>query len=117
MHLSNDFTFYRPYKKPLLFGMEFILVGPFTKPRVDVERQIQKLGGKVGAAVHDRVAAIISTSAERRKMGSQMIEARKCDIQVVSKEFLDEVQAPDTDPILYIISKSISDWGGDVSTI
>lgn len=95
--------------------MEFILVGSFTKARGDLERQIRKLGGTVGVEVHDRVAAIISTSAERRKMGNQMIEARKHNIQVVSEEFLDEIQAPDADPILYIISKSISDWGGDVS--
>lgn len=95
--------------------MEFVLVGAFTKPRGDLERLIRKLGGKVGVKVHDRLAAIISTSAEHRKMGKQMTEARDHNIQVVSEAFLDEIQAPDADPILYIISKSISEWGGDVS--
>lgn len=117
MHLNKKSwsIFHRPYKKPLLFNMEFVLIGSFTKPKGVIERQIRKLGGKVGILVHDRVAAIISTSSERRKMGNQMIEARKHNIQVVSEDFLDEIQTPDTDPILYIISKSICDWGGDVS--
>lgn len=96
--------------------MEFVLVGSFTKPRGDIERQIRKLGGKVGITVHNRVAAIISTSSERRKMGNQMVEARKHSIQVVSEEFLTEIQTPGVDPIFYIISKSICDWGGDVSS-
>ena len=94
--------------------MEFVLLGTFTQPRGHIERQIRQLGGKVGIEVHDRVAAIISTRSERRKMSNQMIEARKHNIQVVSEDFLNEIQIPGTDPIFYIISKIISDWGGDV---
>lgn len=96
--------------------MEFVLSGKFKKPKVDIEQLIKKLGGKVGAEIHDRVTAIISTKKKVRKMGKRLRKARKHNIQVVSEEFLDEIQKPDADPILYINSKSISDWTGDVSS-
>lgn len=95
--------------------MEFVLVGTFKKSRSALERLIRKLGGKVAIEVHNRVAAIISTVSDCEKMGNQMIEAQNHDIQVVSEEFLDEIQAPGADPILHIISNAICDWGGDVS--
>lgn len=106
---------HRPYKKPLLFNMEFVLVGSFKKPRGDLERLIQKLGGKVGAKIHDGVAAIVSNVKKVRKMGKRMKKARKYNVQVVSEDFLDEIQKPGADPIQYINSKSISNWAGDVS--
>lgn len=96
--------------------MEFVLVGTFKKTRVNIERLIKKLGGRAGTEINNRVTAIVSTVNEVQKMDKEMIEARKHNIQVVSEEFLDEIQTPDVDPIFYIISKSISDWGGDVST-
>ena len=95
--------------------MEFVLIGTFKKSRASVERLIKKLGGKVGTEIHDRVAAIISTMDEIQKMDNEMKEAKKHNIQVISEDFLEEIQESDCDPILYIISKSISDWGGDVS--
>lgn len=94
--------------------MEFVLIGTFKQATANIVALIKKLGGKVGARVHDRVAAVISTVEEVQKMDKQMKEAQTHGIQVVTEEFLDEIQAPDTDPILNIISKSISDWGGDV---
>lgn len=97
--------------------MEFVLVGIFKQPISNIKRLIKKLGGKVSAEIHDRVAAIISTVKEVQKMDKQMTEARKHNIQVVSEDFLDEIQKSDADPISYIISKSISDWGGDVSVM
>lgn len=95
--------------------MEFALVGKFTKSNDDIERLIRKLGGKIDTEIHTALAAIISTTREVQKMGTQMQEARKNGIQVVTDDFLTEIQRPDVDPILYILSKSICDWGRDVS--
>lgn len=68
--------------------------------------------------IHDRVAAIISTE-EVQQMGDQMTAARTRAIQVISEEFLNQIQHPeaDFDPIGYILSESICDWGLDVSII
>lgn len=96
--------------------MEFVLIGTFRKPRADIERMIKKLGGKIGIEIDDRVAAIISTENEVRKMGNQMREAQKHNIQVVSEKFLCKIQNSGVDPISYIINKTICDWGGDVSS-
>lgn len=95
--------------------MELVLIGDFTKARSDIEQMIRKMGGKVGTKIHDRVAAIISTADEVQKMDTQMRYARMYDIQVVSEDFLNETKCPDVDPIGYILSESICDWGGDVS--
>lgn len=96
--------------------MEFVLIGTFKQARASIVEKIKKLGGKVGTEIHDRVTAIISTKKKVRKMGKRLRKARKHNIQVVSEEFLDEIQKPDADPILYINSKSISDWTGNVSS-
>lgn len=95
--------------------MEFVLIGTFKQARANIVELIKKLGGKIGTEIHDRVAAVISTVDEVQKMDKQMMDAKKHGVQVVSEDFVDEIQAPDTDPILHIISKSISEWGGDVS--
>lgn len=95
--------------------MELVLVGGFSKARADIERLIKKMGGKIGTKVHSRVSAIISNPDEVQKMDKQMADARIYDIQVVSEDFLNETQSPDVDPIGYILSESICDWGGDVS--
>lgn len=89
--------------------MEFVLVGNFAKPNIDIERMIKKYGGKIVTEVHNRVAAIISNANEVQKMGDQMVKARQHSIQVVSEDFLNEIQKPDADPMLYIISKSLCD--------
>lgn len=103
--------------KPVLFNMEFVLIGKFTKSHGEIERIIRKLGGKCATDVYDRVAAVISTSNEVQKMTHQMKDAQKHKIQVVTEEFLTEIQKPGVDPILYIISESICKWGGDVSVL
>ena len=84
-------------------------------PVSEMEKSIRKHGGKVVSIIHDKLAAVISNRQEVRKMGFQMVQAKKHNIQVISDEFLSEVTT--TDPMLYIISKSLSDWGGDVSNV
>lgn len=95
--------------------MEFVLIGDFIQPKGTIERLIRKMGGKVITYIHKRCAAVISNMDEVQKMGNQMDEAFINNIQVISENFLNEIQNPDFDPIAYIISESICEWGGDVS--
>lgn len=112
--MSN--SIYRPYKHPVLFNMTFVLAGLFKKKITDIEQLIKKLGRKVDDTIDDRVTAIISTEFDVQRLVDEMKKADKHHIQVVSEEFLDEIQKPGADPISYIVSKSICDWwGGDVS--
>lgn len=97
--------------------MDFVLIGDFSKPKGDIERLIQKNGGNVVSEIYVRVAAIISTANEVQNMGKLMTNARMHNIQIISEDFLNEIENPDTDfdPLAYILSASICDWGGDVS--
>lgn len=94
--------------------MRFGLVG---KSNVEIERFIKKLGGKVTAAINSQLTAVISTKNEVRKMGTKMLEVQNHQIPVVSKDFLTEIQTPGVDPIGYIRTKSICNWGEDVSVL
>lgn len=95
--------------------MEFALVGVLKKSKAVIERTINSMGGKVVSVIHNKLAAVISCEFEVVKMGAQMKTAKKYNIQVICEDFLTEVHT--CDPFLYIISKSLSDWGGDVSPI
>lgn len=105
----------RPYKHPPLFNMEFTLIGKLTKSSQTIERMIKKMGGKVVSIIHDKLAAVISTPDEVKKKRLPMKVAKKCNIQVISEDFLEAIET--TDPILYIISESLAQWGGDVSDL
>lgn len=93
--------------------MEFALIGKMNSSKQKIESTIQKLGGKVVTGIHDKLAAVISNEDEIQKMGPKMILAKTCDIQVVSEDFLTEVEK--IDPCRYIICRSLSEWGGNVS--
>lgn len=95
--------------------MEFVIIGKTEKSKDDIKLIIQKLGGKLGTKIHEKVAAIISTEDEVLRMGSRMAEAKEIGIQVVPEDFLDD--AKNGGAISYIISKSLCDWGIDVSQI
>lgn len=108
--------FCSPYKEPPLFNMEFVILGNnLTRSRNEIERTVKKLGGKIAATIHYKLAAVISNEEELHKMSEQILTAKLYGIQIVSEAFLTEVAELNIDPILYIISQSISDWGGDVS--
>lgn len=94
--------------------MEFVIIGRLIMSSREIEQKIRKLGGKIGYRIHAKLAAIISTEEEVQNMNKLMKEAKDFNIQVVSENFLREVME-EADPILYIISRSICDWGGDVS--
>lgn len=110
----NSFLFHsRPYEKPLLFNMEFALIGKLKSSKQQIESSVRRFGGKVVANIHDKLAAIISNEDEITKMGPKMIMAKTYNIQVVSEDFLTDIET--TDPYICIISRSLSDWGGNVS--
>lgn len=98
--------------------MEFAIVGiNLTRPRNEIERMIKKLGGKVVPNIHHKLAAVISNEDEVRRMSEPILAAKLHGIQVLTGAFLTEVAELNIDPILYILSQSICDWGGDVSEI
>lgn len=115
---SKEFVllFCSPYKEPPLFNMEFVILGNnLTRSRNEIERMVKKLGGKIAPSIHYKLAAVISNEEELQKMSEQILTAKLYGIQIVSEAFLTEVAELNIDPILYIISQSICDWGGDVS--
>lgn len=100
-------------EKPPLYNMEFAIIGKLEQSKDDVKLKIQRMGGKLGSKIHEKLAAIISTEEEVTRMGSRMNEAKDFGIQVVPEEFLETVKSGGA--ISYITSKSICDWGTDVS--
>lgn len=107
---QNSHFMCRPYKHPPLLNMEFVIIGELQKPKEEIASLIKKMGGSVVSQVNSRLAAVISNREEVQRMGSQMKEARKFKIQVVSVDFLTEMQS---DPLLYVISESLCEWGDD----
>lgn len=101
--------------KPPLYNMEFVIIGKTEKHKDDIKKLIQRMGGKLGTRIHEKVAAIISTDAEVKRMGSRMQEAKDFGIQVIPEEFFDDVK--NGGAISYITSKSLCDWGTDVRTM
>lgn len=100
-------------EKPPLYNMEFVIIGKTEKSKDDIKKIIQKMGGKLGTKIHDKIAAIISNEAEVERLGSRMQEAKDCGIQVVPEHFLDDAKAGNA--VSFIISESLCDWGTDVS--
>lgn len=94
--------------------MEFVIVGDLTRPRNEIERTVKKMGGKIAPNIHIRLTAVISNENEVRKMSEQICNAKLHNIQVVPEAFLTDVAESNIDPILYIISHNICEWGGDV---
>ena len=95
--------------------MEFVLQGKTSKSKDELKKIIQRMGGKVGTKIHDKVAAIISTEEEVERLGSRMQEAKDLGIQVLPEDFLEDVKKGNA--ISLISSKSLCDWGTDVSQL
>lgn len=92
--------------------MEFVIVGKTEKSKDEIKKIIQKMGGKLGTKIHDKIAAIISTESEVERLGNRMQEAKDLGIQVVPEQFLDDAKLGNA--ISFIISQSLCDWGTDV---
>lgn len=67
---------------PPLKNFEFVFVGKTVKPKEDLKKMIQKMGGKVGTKVHEKVAAVVGTKEDVEKMGSKVQIAKQLGIQV-----------------------------------
>lgn len=100
-------------ERPPLHRMEFGVIGKLERSRDEIKSAIERLGGKLAASIHDKMAAVISNEAEVEKMKDKMQQAKTFGIQIVSVKFLDEVKAGNA--IKYIKTQSICDWGSDVS--
>lgn len=92
--------------------MEFVIVGKTERSKDDIKKLVQRMGGKLGTKIHEKVTAIISTEDEVKRMSSRMREAKDFGIQVIPEDFLDDVKSGGA--ISYITSKSLCDWGTDV---
>lgn len=92
--------------------MEFLIIGDTKRRKSDIKQDIQRMGGKVGRKLHDKLAAIISNEDEVKNMDYKMEEAKNLGVQVVDESFVESVH--NEDAINYIKNKSICDWGTDV---
>lgn len=95
--------------------MEFALIGKLKMPKQNMEKTIRKLGGRIVNGINDKIAAVISNQEEIEKMGPKMIEAKTCNIQVISEDYLSVAET--VDPYVYILCNNLAEWGGNVSLI
>jgi NAD-dependent DNA ligase len=65
----NYFFFvFRPKVKragPPLKNMEFVILGKTARPKDELKGEIKRLGGKVVRNIHNKLAAVISTTGKR----------------------------------------------------
>ena len=50
--------------KPPLYNMEFVILGKTNKDKEELKKDIQKLGGKVGTKIYEKVFAVISSQGQ-----------------------------------------------------
>lgn len=81
--------------------------------RKEIERIVNRLGGKIVNKIHGKLAAVISNQETLEKNSKIIQIAKSYNIQVVSENFLAEAQH--SDPLWYIKNYSLSEWGSDVS--
>ncbi|XP_055301013.1 uncharacterized protein LOC129567771 [Sitodiplosis mosellana] len=93
-----------------LRNMEFMAIESWAK-RKEIERIVERMGGKVVSRIHRKLAAVISNQETLEKMGRIIVIAKSYNIQVVSENFL--IEAQHSDPLWYIKNYSLSKWGGD----
>ena len=96
------------------------MIGKTAKTQDQLKVAIEKLGGKLGKKIHNKLAAIISTEKEVEKMSSKMKDAETYGIQVICEDFFDKIASEKMSQeavIEYIKEKSICIWGTDVSRI
>ncbi|PIK37446.1 putative poly [Apostichopus japonicus] len=98
-------------EKKVLEGCKIVVQGKLNKTKQQLKREIESLGGSVVATVTPSVACVISNEAEVEKMTKKIKDAKKCDVHVVSEEFLQSVKTGGA--ALQITEHSICDWGSD----
>lgn len=101
-------------ERPKLHNMEFAVIGRIDG-RTELKEAIQKLGGKLVTRVHEKLTAVVSTEKEVEKMSEKMEEVKSLGIQVLRPSFVEELDKMGA--IEYIKTKTICDWGTDVSLL
>lgn len=92
--------------------MEFAIIGKLSQPSAKIKKELEKLGGKLGTKIHDKLIAVIANPEEVERMNVRMTEAKTFGLQVVTENFLEGVK--NGNAIEYITKNSICDWGTDV---
>lgn len=101
-------------EKEPLYGLHLYAIGNLEGDKVLLKQKIEKLGGRLVNKLQEKIAAVISTEAEVKKMGKKMQEAKELDIQVVPESFVDAVEKlKRSEAIEKIVELSICDWGSD----
>lgn len=95
-------------KEPLLF----VVVGKPITSRESLKEIIASMGGKLVVALHERVAAVISTIDEIKIMSTRMKNVQSADIPVVEEGFLEAVEESG-EAIKKIMLMRISSRGSD----
>ncbi|XP_072031637.1 poly [ADP-ribose] polymerase 1-like isoform X2 [Amphiura filiformis] len=98
-----------------LTGVKVALAGRLSQSAASLTKIINGLGGEVMSTVNPLVACVITNEAELRKMSNKMKDARRCDVHVVTEDFLDAVRRGG-DAATMITESSISNWGADPKT-
>lgn len=98
-------------EKPKLYNMEFLILGKLKRGREEIKKIITRAGGRVTTKLHEKLAAVIAPKNMVEEMTDKIEIAQTMNIQVIPEAFLDEF--PNCDPIQYIQTQSICDWGGD----
>lgn len=103
-------------ERPPLYNMEFVAIARLEgSQRAELKKSIQQLGGKLVSKMHAQLAAVLATEKDVEKMSDRMIEAKQMNIQVLRLSFVEEIGKEPT--LDYIRTKSICDWGSDVSLV
>ncbi|XP_036339224.1 poly [ADP-ribose] polymerase [Rhagoletis pomonella] len=75
--------------------------------------RVNKLGGDITSNITEHTAAVFSTIAEVKRMGSRMKRAKELGIHVIPIDYLDLVGGSSANVINYISSTTLCDWGTD----
>lgn len=97
-----------------LYNMEIVIVG--HKDEEDsLTKKVTSMGGKVVSTIQKSVMAVVATIDDVEKMEAPIPDAQKEDIQVVSKDFVDEAEHYVGKIPELVLIKSICNWGSNVS--
>ncbi|XP_063775031.1 poly [ADP-ribose] polymerase 1 [Pseudophryne corroboree] len=100
-----------PEGKPLT-NMVVLVVGKLSKNKDEVKSLIEELGGKsTGSA--NKATVCVSTQKEVDKMGKKMEDLQAANVQVVSEDFLKEIQSGKSIRDL-LTQYRISTWGAEI---
>ncbi|XP_036344339.1 poly [ADP-ribose] polymerase-like, partial [Rhagoletis pomonella] len=99
-------------QRPPLYNFKFAYIGQKNCEK-DLKMRVNKLGGDITSNITEHTAAVFSTIAEVKRMGSRMKRAKELGIHVIPIDYLDLVGGSSANVINYISSTTLCDWGTD----